>query len=1004
MAAKEAVLKLVLKVLGGRASKEEVKELTAQFGKLETGVGRLKAAGAELFAGWGIREIISALLDAGVQAQALDSAFTAVMGSAEAADAELGFIRRSADKLGQQFVATTDGVKNFYAAALSANYGLDQTRAAFLAVSEAAAVLKTPAEDVREIFRAMSQIVSGGVAQTVNLRDQIGDRLPGAMVRLAKEMGYADDEFKELLGSGKLLAKDVIPALTKVLHEQYGPQAIAAAGGAAGAMNRYANAWYDLKSAIAKSGFLDAATGVIRKVTGFISGLAILVKENKKEIAKWAKSAADRAIEAFKAISLGAAVLWDIVSPIIDDIGRVLNGLWDRFQRLPAWAQKIGIVGAILAGKNKIFLALSLAVTELSKSIEEAIEGHHLNKEGLLDTIFGNEDDYKKKIALINKSLREGLSAAEHKAFLDELVADRDKIQKELEATREEKKAGGYDSEPMVAPAGWRSEQAKYNDRIAGLEYWVRTLDTYIEQAEALEKSMARGSGGAAGKGVAGDLWARIAGAEGMRGKLAEYWKAIEGRVAGKSEETDSGGVDWEKLFATLTGGSGGAGTGDGVKARKIAEDKISAALETTKKKVELEIVKIKQLYDQGKKSLGEYYDKRTELMTKRQKDEVAAFQSLAKAVEGTETAYKAQAELEQLLMDHEKERIELEEDRRRAEEDVVTNVANRRDEKLEAQHSARALLTDIKDAGGDIAISADYQAELDQFEQEWDRKRAELDKYLDKYATLEEKLGALDKLRAAREAALKSLLLEQDRKMWTERAEMASEYAGTLSSIFSDIYELSDKKDKAAFQAAKAAAAAEIVLNTQKGIMDIWGDGELNTYAKAAWIALVTAQGAVSLAKVQAQSLAGGGLVGGSSPNKRADNIPANLTAGEYVHQVDAVDYYGRETMGRINRREIPRELLEIAEADFGGGGLVPSPEVPVEEPFIHRYADGGYVEPQAPPQAADTRPVEVTNVNVLDPSEIHNAMGSQRGQAVVLNIMSRNAARIRRILDNKK
>ncbi|MDP9471138.1 MAG: transglycosylase SLT domain-containing protein [Chloroflexota bacterium] len=57
---------------------------------------------------------------------------------------------------------------------------------------------------------------------------------------------------------------------------------------------------------------------------------------------------------------------------------------------------------------------------------------------------------------------------------------------------------------------------------------------------------------------------------------------------------------------------------------------------------------------------------------------------------------------------------------------------------------------------------------------------------------------------------------------------------------------------------------------------------------------------------------LAAGGQVPGWSPNDKADNIPAMLTADEWVHPVAAVKYYGRDLMSRLQHRLIPREQLQ--------------------------------------------------------------------------------------------
>jgi len=69
-----------------------------------------------------------------------------------------------------------------------------------------------------------------------------------------------------------------------------------------------------------------------------------------------------------------------------------------------------------------------------------------------------------------------------------------------------------------------------------------------------------------------------------------------------------------------------------------------------------------------------------------------------------------------------------------------------------------------------------------------------------------------------------------------------------------------------------------------------------------------------------QTKYAAEGGFIDGYSPHKKADNIPARLTAGEYVHNVDAVNYYGRGFMDAINRKQIPK-----GEMGFASGGLVP-------------------------------------------------------------------------------
>ncbi len=54
------------------------------------------------------------------------------------------------------------------------------------------------------------------------------------------------------------------------------------------------------------------------------------------------------------------------------------------------------------------------------------------------------------------------------------------------------------------------------------------------------------------------------------------------------------------------------------------------------------------------------------------------------------------------------------------------------------------------------------------------------------------------------------------------------------------------------------------------------------------------------------------GGVIEGHSPHKKADNIHALLTAGEYVQPVDTVQYYGVDLMNKMRNRSIPKGQIE--------------------------------------------------------------------------------------------
>ena len=69
----------------------------------------------------------------------------------------------------------------------------------------------------------------------------------------------------------------------------------------------------------------------------------------------------------------------------------------------------------------------------------------------------------------------------------------------------------------------------------------------------------------------------------------------------------------------------------------------------------------------------------------------------------------------------------------------------------------------------------------------------------------------------------------------------------------------------------------------------------------------------------------ASGGPIPGSSPHPRADNITIRATAGEYLHQVPAVNYWGGGFMDAVNRMDKAAVVSQVAGYAYGGQVGVP-------------------------------------------------------------------------------
>jgi TP901 family phage tail tape measure protein len=238
---------------------------------------------------------------------------------------------------------------------------------------------------------------------------------------------------------------------------------------------------------------------------------------------------------------------------------------------------------------------------------------------------------------------------------------------------------------------------------------------------------------------------------------------------------------------------------------------------------------------------------------------------------------------------------------------------------------------------------------------------------------------------------ALNAIAAEQNEKVWEAKMGWGAEMAGTLSDAFGKMYELTGKKSKEFFYAQKAAAIAEATMNIAVGISRAYK--QQGAYGSIG-AAIVAAAGAVQIATIAAQGLAEGGQVQGSSPTNTADNIPAWLTAKEFVHPVSAVDYYGVGVMEAMRKRMIPKEVFQ--------GYRIP---VPVRQ-SRRGYAEGGSVRSSSAtggagmPGSGEEKQQEVNITNIIDPAMMGQYVSSRPGQDNIMNVMSQNQFKLKQLV----
>ena len=165
---------------------------------------------------------------------------------------------------------------------------------------------------------------------------------------------------------------------------------------------------------------------------------------------------------------------------------------------------------------------------------------------------------------------------------------------------------------------------------------------------------------------------------------------------------------------------------------------------------------------------------------------------------------------------------------------------------------------------------------------------------------------------------------------------------------------------------AAKAGAALGIFGIAQSTLIRAMG------YAKAGMVAGLTVGQAV-------KGMADGGPVEGYSPTPTADNIPAMLTADEFVQPVRATKYYGMGAMEAIRTLSIPREVLSGYSKSSHRKG----------ETF---FAEGGAPSTGSLEGKSSSNDEKPVIVNILDPNLFDQYVSSQAGKKTLINFMSKN------------
>ena len=231
----------------------------------------------------GVIALIKGAISTDFALQRIQSTLTVAAGSAALAGREFRFVTGVSKQLGLNLESTATQFSQIAAAAKGTSLQGKGVRDIFLGVVQAGAALKLSTDDVSGALRAVQQIISKGVVSSEELRQQFGERVPGALQLAAQAMDVTTQKLNLMLSNGEILATDLLPKLAKELQDTFGAQAVLNARSLQGATE-------NLKTSV--FGFLrafDEAAGVsdlFRKALLLIGDTISNITDNFDDLAR----------------------------------------------------------------------------------------------------------------------------------------------------------------------------------------------------------------------------------------------------------------------------------------------------------------------------------------------------------------------------------------------------------------------------------------------------------------------------------------------------------------------------------------------------------------------------------------------------------------------------------------------------------------------------------------------------------------------------------------------
>lgn len=176
---------------------------------------------------------------------------------------QMDFLQSLTTRMPVSLEAAASSYGKFAVAARLSGVTVADTQKVFEGFSTAFAAMGVDAEKQRYGLLALEQIFSKGRVTAEEMRQQLGEHLPGAMQLLADAMDVPTSKLIKMMEAGEI-GSDSLIKMAATLQSQFGPAVAAAMNTSAAQIVNFQNAWTELKRIIFDSGF-NAGLGAMSR-------------------------------------------------------------------------------------------------------------------------------------------------------------------------------------------------------------------------------------------------------------------------------------------------------------------------------------------------------------------------------------------------------------------------------------------------------------------------------------------------------------------------------------------------------------------------------------------------------------------------------------------------------------------------------------------------------------------------------------------------------------------